>query len=253
MSWDLRESWNFDVDPLGTTPPIGFAKDRGQDFIIVNDQFVSAPNSAKVVGVGAGEYSIIYGGGLYTDVAVEGAVRFDGLRNYGRIGFVIRRVDANNFYSCVLFYSTDVPEKRVLLNKCVGGAWSPIVWEPYEWLDNYWHTLRAEVVDEGTGTRFRIYVDGTEVINYLEDPRSHASGQMGLLYRKPSLAYDEGWFDDVAVYEFLVIGPTLTVESSPIVGVPVTVDGSPVGNTPVSVIVPDGSTPSVGVPPEVTV
>jgi len=97
------------------------------------------------------------------------------LRVYRRAGVCFRITDIDNMYyvyqdawNLTLFDRTGGVDNSL----AVGAAASS---------GGPWYTLEIECKDEGTGTRVKVWRDGTLIINYLDDPRTHDRGHLGFM------------------------------------------------------------------------
>lgn len=197
-------------------------------------------------GVVSGEYSqsALGGGMLYSvagnpawaDYSIQSDMRFIEYQPTGCMGIVFRYVNRDNFYYVYLradnaLFIGAFEAKAV---RTIDSKYFPVdVTKTY--------TMKVEV----EGAAIRVYIDNILELE-VTDP-VFAAGRIGLI------TYGSYTHFDNVLAETIGIEHLVTIDSTPITGVAVTVNGSLVGNTPVSVSVGDGSTPSVGVPPEVTV
>jgi len=109
------------------------------------------------------------------------------------LSIMFRLSDSNNFYLLQL-----IRGNRIRLYKRADGIWTELMVADFGVAMDVWYTLRAIIQDEGTGVRIKGYVDGTEYINYLENPRTFDNGKIGLRTYNTQAHFDDVRVNDLS-------------------------------------------------------
>ena len=159
-------------------------------------------------------------------------------RAYGSTILLVRMVDDLNYYAVVLWSGEfENAIREVQLWKVVNDI--STFFNSASFLNAPMSlpvTARVEVVNDGAGVRFKIYINNVLQLEYLEEQRTFEAGRAGI---QGSIYESVG--DNVIIDEILP-GPTgvLHVNTSPING-PVFINGVDKGLAPVTLTVPAGS------------
>jgi len=108
-----------------------------------------------------------------------------------------RVVDKDNHYLLVIF---PAGTKKFVFYKRVSASYTQLAYTNPAMAVGNWYAVEIKIVDEGAGTRFKIYFNDNLEINYLEDPRTFTSGKIG--FRIPPTTCETYW-DDLIVRKYV--------------------------------------------------
>jgi hypothetical protein len=142
----------------------------------------------------SGQQHSIAGEASWTDYIIEARVKILDVSNHDA-GILFRVQDDSNLYLLAIRSEpTYTGNNQLNLYKRVAGGYTSLaIASSYPDINvNTWYDYKIVIQNEGTGVRIKVYKDGVEYINYLEDPRTFDEGKIGFrIYGTTHAHFDE--------------------------------------------------------------